>query len=74
MDVILLAFQQQNDPAKATAKIHRRGTEGFWDTDKTGAEDDNNSVELKVRICAHIQVQEMGLGWEYSFCHRRQYK
>nr|AAQ56122.1 preproghrelin [Anser sp.] len=50
-------IQQQNDPAKATAKIHRRGTEGFWDTDKTGAEDDNNSVELKFNVPFEIGVK-----------------
>ncbi|XP_021122857.4 appetite-regulating hormone [Anas platyrhynchos] len=50
-------IQQQNDPTKTTAKIHRRGTEGFWDTDKAGAEDGNDSIELKFHVPFEIGVK-----------------
>ncbi|NXI71141.1 GHRL protein, partial [Anseranas semipalmata] len=50
-------IQQQNDPTKTTARLHRRGTGGLWDTDKTGAEDDNNSIEIKFNVPFEIGVK-----------------
>ncbi|NXN40609.1 GHRL protein, partial [Rhinoptilus africanus] len=42
--------QQQQAPKKPIAQLHRRGTEGFWDTDKVGAEDDSNGIEIKFNV------------------------
>ncbi|KAF1532043.1 Appetite-regulating hormone, partial [Eudyptes schlegeli] len=49
--------QQQNSPKKPTAQLHRRGTEGFWDTDEVGAEDDSNSIEIKFNVPFEIRVK-----------------
>ncbi|XP_050760757.1 appetite-regulating hormone [Gymnogyps californianus] len=48
---------QQRDPKKPTAQLHRRGTEGFWDTDEAGAEDDRNSIEIKFNVPFEISVK-----------------
>ncbi|NXC18334.1 GHRL protein, partial [Corythaeola cristata] len=40
-------IQQQRDQKNPTAQLHRRGTEGFWNTDEAEAEDDRNSIEIK---------------------------
>ncbi|NWQ95067.1 GHRL protein, partial [Burhinus bistriatus] len=50
-------MQQQKAPNKPTAQLHRRGTEGFWDTDKAVAEDDSNSIEIKFNIPFEIGVK-----------------
>ncbi|KFQ75977.1 Appetite-regulating hormone, partial [Phoenicopterus ruber ruber] len=50
-------IQQQRDPKTPTAQLHRRGTEGFWDTDDTGAEDDRNSIEIKFNVPFEIGVK-----------------
>ncbi|KFV45553.1 Appetite-regulating hormone, partial [Gavia stellata] len=50
-------IQQQKDPKKPTAQLHRRGTEGFWDTDEAGAEDDSNSIEIKFHVPFEIGVK-----------------
>ncbi|NXQ94126.1 GHRL protein, partial [Sagittarius serpentarius] len=49
--------QQQKDPKKPTAPLHRRGTEGFWDTDEAGAEDDRNSIEIKFNVPFEVGVK-----------------
>ncbi|NXF52164.1 GHRL protein, partial [Oceanites oceanicus] len=50
-------IQQQRDQKKPTAQLHRRGTEGFWDTDEAGAEDDSNSIEIKFNVPFEIGVK-----------------
>ncbi|KFV05645.1 Appetite-regulating hormone, partial [Tauraco erythrolophus] len=50
-------IQQQRDPKKPTAQLHRRGTEGFWDADEAVAEDDRNSVEIKFNVPFEIGVK-----------------
>ncbi|NXJ03158.1 GHRL protein, partial [Psophia crepitans] len=49
--------QQQKYPTNPTAQLHRRGTEGFWDTDEAGAEDDRNSIEMKFNVPFEIGVK-----------------
>ncbi|NXP10346.1 GHRL protein, partial [Thinocorus orbignyianus] len=49
--------QQQKAPKHPTAQLHRRGTEGFWDTDKAGAEEDSNSIEIKFKVPLEIGVK-----------------
>ncbi|XP_074008522.1 appetite-regulating hormone [Numenius arquata] len=49
--------QQQKAPKHPTAQLHRRGTEGFWDTAKAGAEDDSNSIEIKFNVPFEIGVK-----------------
>ncbi|XP_074691995.1 appetite-regulating hormone isoform X1 [Strix aluco] len=49
--------QQQQDPKKPTAQLHRRDAEGFWDTDEAGAEDDRNSIEIKFNVPFEIGVK-----------------
>ncbi|XP_072203516.1 appetite-regulating hormone [Excalfactoria chinensis] len=43
-------IQQQKDTRKATARLHRRGTESFWDTDESEEEDNDNSVDIKFNV------------------------
>ncbi|NXS96055.1 GHRL protein, partial [Jacana jacana] len=52
--------QQQKAPKQPTAQLHRRGTEGFWDTDKAVAEDDSNNIELKFDAPFEIGVKIPG--------------
>ncbi|NWS57187.1 GHRL protein, partial [Chunga burmeisteri] len=49
--------QQQKYPRISTAQLHRRGIEGFWDTDEAGAEDDSNSIEIKFNVPFEIGVK-----------------
>ncbi|KAM6345300.1 appetite-regulating hormone isoform 1-T1 [Alca torda] len=49
--------QQQRSQKNPTAQLHRRGTEGFWDTDKAGTEDDSNSIEIKFNVPFEIGVK-----------------
>ncbi|NWW48435.1 GHRL protein, partial [Pedionomus torquatus] len=49
--------QQQKAAQHRTAQLHRRGTEGFWDTNKAGAEDDSNSIEIKFNVPFEIGVK-----------------
>ncbi|KGL91524.1 Appetite-regulating hormone, partial [Charadrius vociferus] len=52
--------QQQKASKNPTAQLHRRGTEGSWDTDKAAAEDDSNSIEIKACIfssCSHTSLR-----------------
>ncbi|XP_072731984.1 appetite-regulating hormone [Ciconia boyciana] len=49
--------QQQKDKNTPTAQLHRRGTEGFWDTDEAGPEDDSNSIEIKFNVPFEIGVK-----------------
>ncbi|KFP97481.1 Appetite-regulating hormone, partial [Leptosomus discolor] len=50
-------IQQQQNPRKTTAQLHRRGTEGFQDRDEAGAEDDRSSIEIKFSVPFEIGVQ-----------------
>ncbi|KFW95974.1 Appetite-regulating hormone, partial [Phalacrocorax carbo] len=50
-------IQQQKHQKTPPAQLHRRGTEGFWDTDKAGAEDDGNSIEIKFNVPFEIGVK-----------------
>ncbi|XP_065701640.1 appetite-regulating hormone [Patagioenas fasciata] len=50
-------LQQQNDPKKSSAQLHRRGTEGFWDPDEAEAEDDRNSIEIKFNVPFEIGLR-----------------
>ncbi|NXT17872.1 GHRL protein, partial [Syrrhaptes paradoxus] len=49
--------QRQREPKQPTARLHRRGTEGFWDTEEAGAEDDMNSLEIKFNVPFEIGVK-----------------
>ncbi|XP_009881169.1 PREDICTED: appetite-regulating hormone [Charadrius vociferus] len=49
--------QQQKASKNPTAQLHRRGTEGSWDTDKAAAEDDSNSIEIKFNVPFEIGVK-----------------
>ncbi|NXC48246.1 GHRL protein, partial [Penelope pileata] len=50
-------IQQQKDTRKPTARLHRRGTEGFWGRGERQAEDDNNSIEIKFNVPFEIGVK-----------------
>uniref|UniRef100_A0A669Q0P8 Appetite-regulating hormone n=1 Tax=Phasianus colchicus TaxID=9054 RepID=A0A669Q0P8_PHACC len=50
-------IQQQKDTRKPTGRLHRRGTESFWDTDETEGEDDNNSLDIKFNVPFEIGVK-----------------
>ncbi|KFV38796.1 Appetite-regulating hormone, partial [Tyto alba] len=50
-------LKQQQDPKQTTAQLHRRGTEGFWDTDEAGAVDDRNNIEIKFNVPFEISVK-----------------
>nr|XP_009679423.1 PREDICTED: appetite-regulating hormone [Struthio camelus australis] len=50
-------IQKQKDPKKPTTKLHRRGMEGFSDTDEAWAEDDSNSIEIKFNVPFEIGVK-----------------
>nr|XP_010300087.1 PREDICTED: appetite-regulating hormone [Balearica regulorum gibbericeps] len=49
--------QQQRYPKNPTAQLHRRDTEGFWETDEAGAEDDRSSIEIKFNVPFEIGVK-----------------
>ncbi|NXC68024.1 GHRL protein, partial [Anhinga anhinga] len=49
--------QQQKHQKTPPAQLHRRGTEGFWDTDEAGAEDDSNRIEMKFNVPFEIGVK-----------------
>ncbi|GAB0194375.1 protein SEC13 [Grus japonensis] len=48
---------QQRYPKNPTAQLHRRDTEGFWETDEAGAEDDRSSIEIKFNVPFEIGVK-----------------
>ncbi|KFZ64787.1 Appetite-regulating hormone, partial [Antrostomus carolinensis] len=50
-------IQQQTDSKNPPAQLHRRGTEGFWDTDEPRAEDERNSIDMKFNIPFEIGVK-----------------
>ncbi|NXW63286.1 GHRL protein, partial [Eurystomus gularis] len=50
-------IQQQKEPRSPTAQLHRRGTEGFWGTDESGARDDRNNIEMKFNAPFEIGVK-----------------
>ncbi|KAM9276749.1 appetite-regulating hormone [Morus bassanus] len=49
--------QRQKHQTPPPAQLHRRGAEGFWDTDEAGAEDDSNSIEIKFNVPFEIGVK-----------------
>ncbi|NXW40946.1 GHRL protein, partial [Nyctiprogne leucopyga] len=50
-------IQQQTDSKNPPAQLHRRGTEGFWDTGDAGADNDRNSIEIKLNVPFEIGVK-----------------
>ncbi|KAF1561639.1 UNVERIFIED_CONTAM: Appetite-regulating hormone, partial [Eudyptes pachyrhynchus] len=50
-------YKKTQSKKNPTAQLHRRGTEGFWDTDEVGAEDDSNSTEIKFNVPFEIRVK-----------------
>ncbi|XP_061864445.1 appetite-regulating hormone [Colius striatus] len=50
-------YKKLQSPKRPTAQLHSRGTEGFRDTEETGARDDRNNMEIKFNVPFEIGVK-----------------
>ncbi|KFP30819.1 Appetite-regulating hormone, partial [Colius striatus] len=50
-------LQVKKTQKRPTAQLYSRGTEGFRDTEETGARDDRNNMEIKFNVPFEIGVK-----------------